>query len=176
MEYNDISILRLEEDEKVESFDCGDDDLNDFIVNEAQPYRKALIATSYIAQNKEGILLGFFSLANDKISLSNFASKTEYNRFRKTRFVNEKRLKGYPAVKLCRLGISTLAHGQHIGSYLLDFIKSYFVNDNKTGCRFLTVDAYANAVPFYIKNGFMPLNDDDKDDSTRLLYFDLATL
>ena len=115
-------------------------------------------------------------MANDKISLSNFASKTEYNRFRKTRFVNEKRLKGYPAVKLCRLGISTLAHGQHIGSYLLDFIKSYFVNDNKTGCRFLTVDAYANAVPFYIKNGFMPLNDDDKDDSTRLLYFDLATL
>lgn len=104
MEYNDISILRLEEDEKVETFDCGDDDLNDFIVNEAQPYRKALIATSYIAQNKEGILLGFFSLANDKISLSNFASKTEYNRFRKTRFVNEKRLKGYPAVKLCRLG------------------------------------------------------------------------
>ena len=30
MEYNDISILRLEEDEKVETFDCGDDDLNDF--------------------------------------------------------------------------------------------------------------------------------------------------
>ena len=101
MEYNDISILRLEEDEKVETFDCGDEDLNDFIVNEAQPYRKALIATSYIAQNKEGVLIGFFSLANDKISLSNFASKTEYNRFRKTRFVNEKRLKGYPAVKLC---------------------------------------------------------------------------
>ncbi len=59
---------------------------------------------------------------------------------------------------------------------MLDFIKSYFVNDNKTGCRFLTVDAYADAVPFYIKNGFAPLNDDDKDDSTRLLYFDLATL
>ena len=86
MNYSDINIFRLEEDEKVEAFDCGDEDLNDFIVNEAQPYRKALIATSYIAQNKEGVLLGFFSLANDKISLSNFASKTEYNRFRKTRF------------------------------------------------------------------------------------------
>ena len=176
MDYSDINILRLEEDEKIEIFNCGDEDLNDFILNEAQPYRKALIATSYIAQDKEGNLLGFFSLANDKISLSNFASKTEYNRFRKTKFVNEKRLKGYPAVKLCRLGINNIAHGQHIGSYLLDFIKSYFVNDNKTGCRFLTVDAYTNAVPFYLKNGFAPLNDDDKDDSTRLLYFDLATL
>ena len=176
MNYSDINIIRLEEDEKIQIFDCGDEDLNDFIINEAQPYRKALIATSYIAQDKEGVLLGFFSLANDKISLSNFASKTEYNRFRKTKFVNEKRLKGYPAVKLCRLGISNIAQGQHIDSFLLDLIKSYFVNDNKTGCRFLTVDAYANAVPFYLKNGFAPLNDDDKDDSTRLLYFDLATL
>lgn len=176
VDYSDIHIIRLEEDERVADFDCGDEDLNDFIVNEAQPYRKALIATSYIAQDSQGALLGFFSLANDKVSLSDFPSKTEYNRFRKSRFVNEKRLKGYPAVKLCRLGISTLAHGQHIGSYLLDFIKSYFVSDNKTGCRFLTVDAYAGAVPFYCKNGFAPLTDEDKDDSTRLLYFDLATL
>lgn len=106
MDHSDIHILRLEEDEKVEAFDCGDEDLNDFIINEAQPYRKALIATSYIAQNSQGLLLGFFSLANDKVSISNFTSKNEYNRFRKSKFVNEKRLKGYPAVKLCRLGIS----------------------------------------------------------------------
>lgn len=63
--------------------------------------------------------------------------------------------------------------GQSIGTILLDFIKSYFVVDNKTGCRFLTVDAYADAVPFYLKNGFVPLNEDDKEDDTRLLYFDL---
>ena len=48
--------------------------------------------------------------------------------------------------------------------------------DNKTGCRFLTVDAYAGAVPFYLKNGFIPLNDEDADADTRLLYFDLATI
>ena len=38
---------------------------------------------------------------------------------------------------------------------------------------FLTVDAYAAAVPFYMKNGFVPLNDEDVDSATRLLYFDL---
>jgi len=59
------------------------------------------------------------------------------------------------------------------GTLLLNFIKSYFVVDNKTGCRFLTVDAYADAVPFYLKNGFVPLNEDDKEDDARLLYFDL---
>lgn len=48
--------------------------------------------------------------------------------------------------------------------------------DNKIGCRFLTVDAYADAIPFYIKNGFVPLNEEDAGAVTRLLYFDLATI
>ena len=66
--------------------------------------------------------------------------------------------------------------GLFVGTFLLNFIKSYFIIDNKTGCRFLTVDAYANAVPFYFKNGFIPLNEDDADSDTRLLFFDLATI
>ncbi|MCD8184166.1 MAG: GNAT family N-acetyltransferase [Bacteroides sp.] len=66
--------------------------------------------------------------------------------------------------------------GKAIGSFLLDFVKSYFIEDNKTGCRFVTVDAYANAVPFYLKNGFTPLTDNDQDDPTRLLYFDLGDI
>ena len=66
--------------------------------------------------------------------------------------------------------------GLFVGTFLLNFIKSYFIIDNKTGCRFLTVDAYANAVPFYFKNGFIPSNEDDADSDTRLLFFDLATI
>ena len=87
--------------------------------------------------------------------------------------MNEKRLKSYPAAKICRLGVDLSVKGQSIGSFLLNFIKSYFIIENKTGCRFLTVDAYAAAVPFYVKNGFVPLNDEDVDSATRLLYFDL---
>lgn len=47
------------------------------------------------------------------------------------------------------------------------------VLENKTDCRFLTVDVYAAAVSFYDKNGFIPLNNEDVDSATRLLYFDL---
>ena len=39
-------IRRLEEEEKIESFCCGDADLDDFIVNEAPFYRDALLAVS----------------------------------------------------------------------------------------------------------------------------------
>ena len=114
-----------------------------------------------------------FSLANDRISLTDFESKTAFNRFRKRRFVNEKRLKSYPAVKICRFAVDLSMKGQSVGSFLLNFIKSYFLDDNKTGCRFITVDAYAAAVPFYLKNGFVPLTSEDAMSATRLLYFDL---
>ena len=85
-----------------------------------------------------------------------------------------KRLKSYPATKLCRLAVSISAREMHLGSYLIDFIKAFFLLDNKTGCRFVTVDAYRSAIPFYEKNGFLPLLTEDDGEMTRLLYFDLA--
>lgn len=171
-------VRRLKKKEKVKSFDCGDSDLNDFILNESPLYRQTLLAVSYIVENKLNnyAASAYFSLANDRISVSDFENKTEFNRFRKRRFVNEKRLKSYPAVKICRLGVHLQEKGIRMGSFLIDFIKSYFVVNNKTGCRFLTVDAYAEAVPFYLKNGFLPLTEEDSASDTRLLYFDLANI
>ena len=49
----------------------------------------------------------------------------------------------------------------------------------KSVCDFMwyiTVDAYAAAIPFYLRNGFVPLNEEDVDEPTRLLYFDLNDL
>lgn len=43
-------------------------------------------------------------------------------------------------------------------------------------CRFLTVDAYLDAVPFYEKNGFRRMNAEDDDPHTRLMYYDLMDL
>ena len=85
-------------------------------------------------------------------------------------------MKSYPAAKIGRLAVHTSTKGKNVGSTLLDFIKRYFTIDNKTGCRFITVDAYAAAIPFYFRNGFVPLNEEDKDEPTRLLYFDLNDL
>lgn len=180
MEYADITdqytIRKIGAEEEVETFDCGDADLNDFILHEARPYRKALLAVTYVLERKaDKAVCAYFSLANDRVSLSDFESKTEFNRFRRRRFVNEKRLKSYPAAKICRLAVVTSEKGKNIGTFLLDFIKSYFVRDNKTGCRFLTVDAYAAAQPFYLRNRFVPLNEEDGEAPTRLFYFDLET-
>ena len=172
-------VVKLEEQDSVKSFDCGDDDLNDFILHESPLYRKEKLAVTYVLKEADDLanehIKAFFSLSNDRISISDFDSKTKYNRFSR-RFNNHKRLKSYPAAKIGRLAVHASAKGMNIGSTLLNFIKRYFTADNKTGCRFITVDAYAAAIPFYIRNGFVPLNEEDADEPTRLLYFDLNDL
>jgi hypothetical protein len=44
------------------------------------------------------------------------------------------------------------------------------------GCRFIIVDAYKNALPFYKKNRFKYLTENDKDDATRIMYLDLKAI
>ena len=56
-----------------------------------------------------------------------------------------------------------------------------FLDDNKTGCRYITVDAHTDAIPFYLKNGFnfLQMYNEEIDinsDSTYLMFFDLMSL
>lgn len=169
---NNYFVRRLRKGETIRSFNCGDEDLNDFIMNRVADYLKTMLAVTYVFEHKaSGRIIGYFSLANDRISIDDFDNNTEFNRFRRHRFINEKRIRSYPAVKICRLGIDNDFHGYGVGSMLIDFIKSYYKRGNNAGCRFLTVDAYLDAVTFYERNKFQRLQYDEK--RTKLLYYDL---
>jgi len=89
---------------------------------------------------------------------------------------NRKRRKEYPAVKIGRLGVNTQHRG--VGSEIIFFIKNWFTTENKTGCRFVLVDAYnrPELLRFYQKNDFMFLTEKDKEKKTRLMYFDLIRM
>lgn len=166
----------MDESDTINSFDCGDADLNDFIFHDAALYYKARIATSYILEDGDSDdVIGYFSLAHDKISLTDFPSNSAYNRFRKKFFARGKMFKSYPALKICRLATDTRYRGYGIGAMILNMIIASYKNDNKAGCRFITVDAYSSAVPFYLSRGFLPLSKDDENAETRLLYFDLQS-
>ena len=149
----DFEVRILEGDETVESFDCGDDDLNDFILNSAPLYKSEMLAETFIVEVED---------------------KTEFNRFRKKHFPNEKRLKAYPAIKICRFAVDLSAREYHLGSTLLQYIKWKILTEIELGCRYITVDAYLQAIPFYEKNDFKILTvSDEGDEHTRLLYFDM---
>lgn len=177
MNRENLQLRRLGENDKVLAFDCGDEDLNDFILTDAPLYYHVRLATSYVLEDSmTGEVAGYFSLAHDRISLTDFPSNSAYNRFRKQFFARGKMFKSYPALKICRLATNKAARGMGIGSMMLNTIIESYRGDNKAGCRFVTVDAYADALPFYYKMGFAPLSKEDEGADTRLLFFDLETV
>lgn len=165
-------VRQLGDEEVIEDFSCGDADLDDYILNESRRYQMELIAANYLLEDEHRRLIAFFTLVNDRVCINDFETPTAFNRFRSKRFVQAKRFRGYPAVKVGRLGVTKEFIRSGIGSILLDFIKTYFIKNRRTGCRFLTVDAYQDAVTFYDKNGFVKLNE-DSNSNTCLMYYDL---
>ena len=47
MDKENLQLRRLGENDNVTSFDCGDEDLNDFILTDALLYYRVRLATSY---------------------------------------------------------------------------------------------------------------------------------
>lgn len=115
----------------------------------------------------------FFSLSNDRISLSE-SDKATWRRIRNS-FPHRKHRSDYPAVKIARLGVNVNAQHRHIGTDILDFVKHTFITNNRTGCCFVTVDALPSAVPFYERNGFKLMRKENKGD-TIPMYYDLLQL
>jgi hypothetical protein len=74
------------------------------------------------------------------------------------------------------LGVQERYKRKGVGSALLNITKLLFLTNNRTGCRFITVDAYntEEALGMYMKNYFAFMTDEDKDNETRIMYYDLA--
>ena len=176
---DEVSILLLTEGYPIKHFDCEDEDLNDFLFNEATPYQKELLATTFVMENDKQTL-GYYSLLNDSLQLREdmFASKSQFRKFLRELMPYPKRhLKTIPALKIGRLAIDKSFKGKGLGSVIMANIISKCIKMNKEqACRLITVDAYKQAIPFYQKMGFKFLTEDDKNDTTRLMFLDLTNI
>ena len=174
----DVSVLVLTENHSIKPFDCEDDDLNEFLFQEAVPYRKELLATTFVMENDKQTL-GYYSLLNDSLQLKEemFTSKSQFRKFLRELVPYPKRhLKTIPALKIGRLAIDKTFKGKGLGSVIMANIISKCIKMNQEqACRLITVDAYKQAVPFYQKMGFKFLIEGDKDDTTRLMFLDLTS-
>ena len=90
-----------------------------------------LLSTTYLLEDPDtGDVIGYFSLAHDRISLTDFPSNSSYNRFRKQYFAQGKMFKSYPAVKICRLATSASHRGLGLGR-LIGIIGDRFIDPKK---------------------------------------------
>lgn len=182
--------------ENSNEFDCGNQDLNEFFSKDLIPYSFELLGKSYCftLDKDPKVITCAFTIANDSIKTLHLPN----SRKRKVilEIPREKHMRSYPAVLIGRLGVHKdfrIIEGekQRTGDQLMDFIKSWFIDgNNKTGCRFIVVDAYNDecVIRYYTANGFIMLFSSESqekeyynlDDSatlaTRLMFFDLILL
>ncbi len=172
-----------------EPFRCDDADLDEFFASDAFHYGAELLGRTYAWINIENpsLIMGMVTLATEGINAREIIPAAR-NRVQRG-IINAKRGMNYPAVLIGRLGVSSAFRGKgfNVGSQILSFIKDWFRADNKTGCRFIVVDAYNNyrTMHFYERNGFKTLYKTEQEErdflklrheehlDTRFMFFDL---
>lgn len=126
-----------------------DRDLDNFIRQDAHQHYADRIAVTYALTREDHpeVPLGFATLQNDAIVIGDSALPE----------VAEYPYAAFPAVKIGRLGISLDMQGVGLGTIFLQLLKRLMCTANRTGCRFIAVDARrdrqnkVNTIPFYEK-------------------------
>ncbi|MDE6696036.1 MAG: GNAT family N-acetyltransferase [Muribaculaceae bacterium] len=192
--YDDCTFAKVNERflAHCKPFSCGDSDLDDFFLNDALAYEKDLMGKTYCWVINDDItkVVGFVTLANAGIQTTHMQNNPKRHLHKNISYNKQGRT--YPAVLIGRIAVAKEFQGKEyrIGTQMMDFVKDWFIaEDNKTGCRFVLVDAVNSnrTLQYYERNGFKPLFpriEDEKDFyqingddlKTRMYYFDLLLL
>jgi predicted GNAT family N-acyltransferase len=169
-----MKIVSLTPDYVLSTFNCGDDDLNEFLLEDAKLFHEKRIANTFILED-EGRIVAYFCLLNDKVSRQEITN----SRWKsiKDSFPESKQFRSYPTIKIGRFAVSKDYQGQRIGTTLMDRLKLFLKTEvSRSAFRYITVDAYLSAIPFYTKNGFAQLTQKEESEHTRLMYFDMMEI
>ncbi len=147
LDFSRIKAERLSKVYDLSKFDCGDEDLNDFIKNDAFVYQEKKLTTTILFFYEEN-LIAFLSIAADSLKL-NFNEKESYN-------LHQKRLEDVPSIKFARLAVDKNYQKQGVGTNILKWGIGYALDcSERVAIRFITVDAYPHKIDFYLKYHFL---------------------
>ena len=167
------SLRGIENVTSLKHFDCGDTELNHFLAEDARFFKEEMIANTFVWKDRFSVM-AYFCLLTDSISRDD-VDRNLWRKLRKT-FPHSKHFYSYPAVKIGRLAVSNQHKGKGIGGQCLSMIKRMLISSQHVAAmRFITVDAYVGAVPFYERNGFRPLRN-SAENGVLPMYYDLKQL
>lgn len=166
-----MRLRLLTPDIELPKFDCGDSDLNHFLLEDAKRFYDKRIANTFILEDGDNIA-AYFSLLNDKVSREE-VTNSQWRKI-KDGFPEGKRFRSYPTIKIGRFAVSLDYRGKRIGTDLMESIKQVLKTEqSRSAFRYITVDAYLSAIPFYESNGFVMLTKKDENEHTRLMFYDM---
>lgn len=161
--YEDFFFAPLS-DIDLELFEC-DEKLLRFFIEQAHDSEQELVTKTYFLC-RDGIpepLVGF-ALSNSAIEASSDLDMV---------VLRTAQYSVYPAVLIGRFATHLKHKRNGYGRLAVDMIKTWFITNNKTGCRFLVVDSRPESVDFYKRCRFDPYPVPKPVSKTELLYFDL---
>jgi len=176
-------LKRLDFDTEIKPFESELKEFDDFLFDDAKNYLAQKLAVTYLLENEEkNETIAYFCIANDCIRRETdkekmtAAEKQIWNKInRKIPFLKQRGY--YPSVKIGRLAVSKKYAGCGFGSIMIDTVaRMYMENEQKAGCRFISVDARIEVCDFYERNGFRFLTDKDTGNNQRVMYFDLKAI
>ena len=140
MQLSDFEFVQLTKDTPLLPFVSEDEDLNNFLMEDAKNYSADLMAVTYLfIDKKKQQIVAYFSLLNDKMAYDP-RERSIWNRINRL-IPNQKRRRSYPSAKIGRLAVGKEYAHEGLGSQIIEFIEAFLVANPKLGCRFLTVDA-----------------------------------
>jgi GNAT superfamily N-acetyltransferase len=148
IDISELDIVKLSHGFDLSAFDCGDADLNSFLKDDALPYQNDSLAVTYLCLYRNQVV-GYFSLSSDAIRLDPDEKETMPE--------PKRRLGEYPAIKIGRLAVHNNYRKHGIGTFLIKAAMGKISDEiiKEIGCRYVTVDAYEQAVEFYKKLDFV---------------------
>ena len=164
-----VTVRRLDEFDRTEAFDCGDEPLNNYLRRHAWTnQQKSSIGVTYVALEDAapGAVLGYFTLAASSIPRDRLPKK------------HVRGLPSYdlPLILLARLAVDKRFAGKGLGRALLSeaFRIALQVAD-EVGCRCIVTDAYRDKIAWYAHYGFISV-DDPTERATQKMFIDIRTI
>lgn len=177
----EVQIKRLKEEDCIKPICSTEEDLNDFLRDDAVDYLEDAQGITYVIENEEETIC-YCTILHDKLSLRD-SDKKLWNKV--THDIQRNRRESYPAVKIGKLATGAQFEGQGFGRMMISLVQQIYTRPEQlAGCRFITVDAMnvpdpktgKRAVDFYAKLGFRLLTESDAEDETRYMAFDLKKM
>jgi GNAT superfamily N-acetyltransferase len=146
-----VLIRCLEEQDEVESFDCGDEPLNNYLKRHAWAnQQKGSIGVTYVAIGEAAPIsaIGYFTLSTAGVPRDAFPKK----------YVRGLPPYDLPLILLARLAVDRRFSGKGLGNALISeaFKIALRVADD-VGCRCIVTDANRDRVDWYARYGFVAL-------------------
>lgn len=175
-----ITLTRLAIGDTLKPICSKESDLNEFLRDDALDYLEDGQGITYLFADDDETIC-YCTILHDKLSLGDSHSDNKHwNKV--TKAIQRHRRNSYPAVKIGKLATSAKYEGQGYARRMISLVQRIYTRPNQlAGCRFITVDALnipdptteKRAVDFYQSLGFNLLTEEDINEETRYMAFDL---